>query len=263
MSDINEKMLARIQKLEREVERLRVGDKGTGDVPNHLKNSSFERYTTTNKPLYYDTDGMVTAVTDGASDIGVVLGSYQKIENNTMNRPPSYKFTKAVTVLSFFHKGGSVQVQIFNQDTWAAIPLVDGQNFANLPVRDTWTTETVRVELPETTGVWVRITNIDVANAYVDNIMLGDSENYSDGPESDPWDNTATPYMVNEYNIQTQASVDLMFTVPYTARPYVSAATTTNYSYQFFIDGGGYYTGIQIYFGASGLDANVFVIGRL
>jgi hypothetical protein len=238
---------------------------GAGSIQsqNYLKNSSFERYTTTNKPLYYDTDGLISNLTNGPSANGVVLGSYQKIENSSLNRPPSSKFNNSIAVLTFYHMGGSVQVQVFNQDTWTAMNLTNGQTYINIPARDKWTIETVGINLVQTSGIWIRITNIDTNNVYIDNIMLSNDGNYVDGPESAPWDNTATPYMVNEYNIQTQTTVNLTFNVPYTAPPYVGVATSTTYSYQLIQDNNGYYTGVQITFGASGLAANIFVIGRL
>ncbi len=209
---------------------------------NVVMNSSFERFDSlTKKPALWS-GGESTSSTSffGTHSMMLDVGESSEMAEDSMYpninpRPDPSWWGRGPTRVSFYHKFGACQMQVFNTVTFAPceMTLPDGtiQTYLNTTYDDEWKSYTVAIDPGESGRIWVRYTNIDTVPSAIDAVQIEPDFTgrwpsfYTDGPYSvSPNDGILSSVWAEFINIPFAQEVDIEFNKAYKRAPSVSVS---------------------------------------
>ena len=213
---------------------------------NMIWNSSFERFDPTTKIPQYWSGGEATASSSFDNthsmklDVGQMSEQTQSIGGYTPRPDPAWWDNKRTRV-SFFKKGGDVQVQVFSEFDFSPFALTDEngttQAYYNTGPSSNWDDGryTFSFEPTKSGRVWMRFSNIGGGAAYIDAVQLEPDFNgkypsfYTNGPYSVSADEIPLSDTWLEYiNVPYSQSVSIQFNQKYSLPPSVTASILRN-----------------------------------
>lgn len=209
---------------------------------NVVMNSSFERFDSlTKKPALWS-GGESTSSTSffGTNSMMLDVGESSEMAEDSMYpnvnpKPDPSWWGRGPTRVSFYHKFGACQMQVFNTVTWAPceMTLPDGtiQTYLNTTYDDQWKSYTVSIDPGESGRIWVRYTNIDTVPSAIDAVQIEPDFTgrwpsfYTDDPFSvSPNDGILSGVWAEFINIPFTQEVDIEFNKAYKRAPSVSVS---------------------------------------
>jgi hypothetical protein len=213
---------------------------------NMVWNSSFERFDSTTKIPQYWSGGEATASSsfDNTHSMKINVGQMseqtQSIGNYTPRPDPAWWDNKRTRV-SFFKKGGDVQVQVFSEFDFSPFALTDEdgttQTFYNTGPSSNWEDGryTFSFEPTKSGRVWIRFSNIGGGAAYIDAVQMEPDFNgkypsfYTNGAYSVSADEVPLSDTWLEYiNVPYDEIISIQFNQRYTLPPTVTASLLRN-----------------------------------
>lgn len=213
---------------------------------NMIWNSSFERFDTTTKIPQYWSGGEATASSSFDNthsmklDIGQMSEQTQSIGGYTPRPDPAWWDNKRTRV-SFFKKGGDVQVQVFSEFDFSPFALTDEdgttQTYYNTGPSSNWDDGryTFSFEPTKSGRVWMRFSNIGGGSAYIDAVQMEPDFNgkypsfYTNGPYSVSADEIPLSDTWLEYiNVPYAQTISIQFNQRYSLPPTVTASLLRN-----------------------------------
>ena len=213
---------------------------------NAIWNSSFERFNADSKIPDFWSGGEATDTSAFADthSMKLVISEVSEIVPNVgaeAPRPDPAWWDNKTTRVSFFKKGGDVQVAIFAEYDWSPYELTweDGTkaNWYNTGVSTNWDTGKYTFSFtPTKTGrIWLRFSNIGSSAAYIDAVQMEPDFNgkypsfYTNGPYSIsaaevPMSDTWLEFVNAPYS----QSIGVEFTHEYTYPPVITANLIRN-----------------------------------
>jgi len=263
--------------LQNDVSELQASKDSTTLTENVLYNTSFERYRYgTRQPLYWS-GGTVVSEKNYKGAYSVQLSSYQMMENILDYRPDPTNWNGGLCKLLFRKLGGSCQLQIFDSNTWAPISMTLPNNTittaCNIPSTVDWGIDPFYVTF-DSTGhgkIWVRFTNDDTTDCYLDCVQLcpWDSKSdivYADGQQSTTFVDSYSDIWFEYISVAFISSLTVQFENIYSAMPNVSINTDTGLAYtlSYTLDTNSNYIGCVITF-ATGTSnkVSISVMGKV
>lgn len=213
---------------------------------NMIWNSSFERFDPTTKIPQYWSGGEATASSSFDNTHSMKLDIGQMSEQNQSSggynpRPNPAWWDNKRTRVSFFKKGGDVQVQVFSEYDYAPFALTDEngttQTYYNTGHSSNWEDGryTFSFEPTKPGRVWMRFSNIGGSAAYIDAVQMEPDFNgkypsfYTNGPYSVSADEIPLSDTWLEYiNVPYSQSISIQFNQKYSLPPTVTANLTRN-----------------------------------
>lgn len=213
---------------------------------NMIWNSSFERFDPTTKIPQYWSGGEATASSSFDNthsmklDVGQMSEQTQSIGGYTPRPDPAWWDNKRTRV-SFFKKGGDVQVQVFSEFDYSPFALTDEngntQTYYNTGFSSNWEDGryTFSFEPTKSGRVWMRFSNIGGGAAYIDAVQMEPDFNgkypsfYTNGPYSVSADEIPLSDTWLEYiNVPYSQSISIQFNQKYSLPPSVTASLLRN-----------------------------------
>lgn len=213
---------------------------------NMIWNSSFERFDSIIKiPQYWSGgESTVNSSFDNTRsmklDIGQMSEQTQAVGGYSPRPDPAWWDNERARV-SFFKKGGDVQVQVFSEYDYAAFDLTaeNGEinTYYNTGFSSNWDDGryTFSFEPSKSGRIWLRFSNIGTSAAYIDAVQLEPDFNgkypsfYTNGPYSVSADEIPISDTWLEYiNVPYSTSVSIQFNQRYSFPPTVTASILRN-----------------------------------
>ena len=213
---------------------------------NMIWNSSFERFDPVTKIPQYWSGGEATASSSFDNTHSMKLDIGQMSEQNQSSggynpRPDPAWWDNKRTRVSFFKKGGDVQVQVFSEFDYSPFLLTDEngntQTYYNTGYSANWEDGryTFAFEPAKPGRVWMRFSNIGGSAAYIDAVQMEPDFNgkypsfYTHGPysvsaEEIPLSDTWLEYI----NVPYSQSISIQFNQKYSLPPTVTASLIRN-----------------------------------
>ena len=213
---------------------------------NMIWNSSFERYDPTTKVPQFWTGGEVTSTSSfdntNSMKLDIAVMSEQSLSDGSYNpRPDPSWWDNRQTRISFFKKGGDVQVQVFSESDYAPYELTTEdsttQFFYNTGYSSNWEEGRYTFSFnPTKPGrIWIRFSNIGGSAAYIDAVQMEPDFNgkypsfYTNGPYSVSADEIPLSDTWIEYiNMPYAESLSVQFNQRYSLPPTVTANILRN-----------------------------------
>jgi hypothetical protein len=213
---------------------------------NMIWNSSFERFDPTTRIPQYWTSGEATASSSFDNTHSMKLDVGQMSEQSQSSggynpRPDPAWWDNRRTRISFFKKGGDVQVQVFSEFDFSPFVLTDEngetKNYYNTGHSNSWEDGryTFSFEPTKPGRIWMRFSNIGGSAAYIDAVQMEPDFNgkypsfYTNGPYSVSADEIPLSDTWLEYiNIPYSQIISIQFNQRYTIPPTVTASLLRN-----------------------------------
>lgn len=213
---------------------------------NLIFNSSFERFDPVSKIPHFWTGGISTADSSFDNTRSMKLNPGEtseqtRTQGNYNPRANPAWWDNRPTRVSFFKKGGDVQVQVFSEYDYAPYPLRDEAGmmatYYNTRESNNWDVGryTFSFEPLKSGRVWIRFSNIGIRAAYIDAVQMEPDFNgkypsfYTNGPYSVSADEVPLSDTWLEYiNIPYSQTISIQFNQRYTIPPTVTASLLRN-----------------------------------
>lgn len=139
----------------------------------------------------------------------------------------------------------------------------------NIPYSSEWVTNYVTLNTIGIGKIWIRVTCMDSAPTYIDNVQFSPCKEgyhivYVDGPQSAPFSESYSDTWLELVNVDFQFEVIIEFTNSYSSLPGIVVNTDTNCDYSVsFTKSGDQFVGCVVNFTGNASDVTVSIIGRL